>query len=471
MKLPKQSENFPEWYNKVVQYADLAENSSVRGCMVIKPYGYAIWENIQSVLDKKIKELGVVNVYFPLLIPESFLKKEAEHVEGFAPEVAVVTYAGGKELEEKYVIRPTSETVMYDTFSRWIKSYRDLPLKVNQWANVMRWEMRPRLFLRTSEFLWQEGHTVHQSLAEAEEMMMQALKMYEDFAKNYLAIYVIAGEKSNLEKFAGADKTTTIEGLMRDGKSLQMGTSHNLGQNFAKSFSIKFLDKNNKEQYPWQTSWGVSTRLIGALIMAHGDDQGLILPPAISPYQVVIVPIYKNEEERKKVMEEINKMIRPSLQDQNIRYFVDDSEKTPGWKFNHWEQKGVPLRIEVGPKDIEREIATVANRLSADKSELKLSELSKIAELLNSFQSDLLVRNQKFVEENTYQAENMDKLKEMIDEGVSGFYKSGFCGSNDCERKIQSFKTTIRVKPFAAGKQKCLVCGKEGQEVYIAKSY
>ncbi len=471
MNLPKQSENFPEWYNKVVQFTDLAENSSVRGCMVIKPYGYAIWENIQKILDQKIKELGVVNVYFPLLIPESFLKKEAEHVEGFAPEVAVVTYAGGKELEEKYVIRPTSETVMYDTFSRWIKSYRDLPLKVNQWANVMRWEMRPRLFLRTSEFLWQEGHTVHESLAEAEEMMMQALSMYEDFARNYLAIAVVAGEKSNLEKFAGADKTTTIEGLMRDGKALQMGTSHNLGQNFAKSFAIKFLDKDNQEKYPWQTSWGVSTRLIGAVIMAHGDDQGLILPPAIAPYQVVIVPIYKSTEERQRVMAEINNKIKPVLQENDIRFFVDDTDKTPGWKFNHWEQRGVPLRIELGPRDVEQEMVTIANRLTADKFGLKLSEISKIKEELLSFQETLLARSEKFVKDNTYAVNTLAELQELVGAGQSGFYKTGFCGSDNCERQIQSLKTTIRAKPFSAGRHNCLVCGQAGHEVYIAKSY
>ncbi len=471
MPLPKQSENFPEWYNKVVLEAELAENSAVRGCMVIKPYGYAIWENMQRILDGMIKELEVENVYFPLLIPESFLKKEAEHVEGFAPEVAVVTYAGGKELEEKYVIRPTSETVMYDTFSRWIKSYRDLPLKVNQWANVMRWEMRTRLFLRTSEFLWQEGHTVHRTKEEAEEMMLAALRMYEKFAREYLAIDVLVGEKSRLEKFAGADKTTAIEGLMRDGKALQMGTSHNLGQNFAKSFAIKFLDEDNQEKYPWQTSWGVSTRLIGAIIMAHGDDKGLILPPKIAPYQVVVVPIYKDENEKKTVFAFIDEQIKPALE--GVRLLIDKSEKnTPGWKFNHWELKGVPLRLEVGPKDVAAQKTVAVNRLDLTKKEIGIDSLTEqIKEELDNIHFKLYQRSQQFTKQHTITVSTVSQLEEKLEQGELGFYLSGWCGKDECERKIQATKATIRVIPFDSQKAACLVCGKPGKEVYIAKAY
>lgn len=471
MVLPKQSENFPEWYNRVVLEADLAENAAVRGCMVIKPYGYALWENMQRELDRMIKAAGVDNAYFPLLIPESFLQKEAEHVEGFAPEVAVVTQAGGKDLEERYVIRPTSETVMYDTFSRWIKSYRDLPLKINQWANVMRWEMRTRLFLRTSEFLWQEGHTVHATQTEAETEMKRALYMYEDFVKNFLAIYVIKGEKSPLERFAGADKTVAIEGLMRDGKALQMGTSHNLGQNFAKSFGIKFLGQDNKEQYPWQTSWGVSTRLIGGIIMSHGDDKGLIMPPRVAPVQVVVIPIYKNDSERQSVLSFIDKNLNKSLSGYRIK--IDDRDNlTPGFKFNEWEQKGVPLRIEVGPRDIEKGEIVVANRLSEEKKSVKAKGIEeKVSESLDSFHNELLARSEEFIKNHTYPVDNKDQMLEIIKQDKLGFFETGWCGNEKCELEIQSTKATIRVMLEENSGHQCVVCGKKGRTVLVAKAY
>lgn len=480
MKLPKQSENFPEWYNRVVLEAGLAENSAVRGCMVIKPYGYALWENMQSELNMMIKQMGVDNVYFPLLIPESFLKKEAEHVEGFAPEVAVVTQAGGKKLEEKFVIRPTSETVMYDTFSRWINSYRDLPLQVNQWANVMRWEMRTRLFLRTSEFLWQEGHTVHATEAEAKEMMMAALSMYEKFVRDYLAIYVIPGEKSALERFAGAEQTVSIEGLMRDGKALQMGTSHNLGQNFAKSFNIKFLDKDNNEKHPWQTSWGVSTRLIGGIIMSHGDDKGLILPPRVAPLQVVIIPIYKSENERKEVWNKIVDKLNEILQSSDIRFKIDDDEQnTPGWKFNHWEMKGVPFRIEVGPRDAAAGSFILVDRLSGEKetvlftSEKQPEIVNFLKVKLNDFHNRLLERSQEFVQTHTYEVKNFSEILGLLEADKLGFFKTFWCGAEKCERELQANKVTIRVLPFSGKTKtgKCAVCNKDGQEILVAKAY
>ena len=472
MVLPKQLENFPGWYNRVVLESGLAENASVRGCMIIKPYGYALWENIQQQLDRMIKLAGIDNAYFPLLIPESFLQKEAEHVKGFAPEVAVITQAGGKELDERYVIRPTSETVMYDTFSRWIESYRDLPLKINQWANVMRWEMRTRLFLRTSEFLWQEGHTVHETKEEAEAEMLRALSMYEEFARDYLAIAVVIGEKSFRERFAGADKTVAIEALMRDGKALQMGTSHNLGQNFAQSFGIKFLDRNNKEKYPWQTSWGVSTRLIGGIIMSHGDDKGLIIPPKVAPIQVVIVPIYKNDTDQKRVINFVNSHLLKKLD--GIRAKLDERDNlTPGFKFNEWELKGVPLRIEIGSRDLEKNEAVVVNRLSLDKQSIKLQQLGNyIKDSLEKFHQDLLQRSESFTSANTYNVGSLAEIDKLIQAGKFGFYRAGWCGRDECEQEIQTTKYTIRVLPFSDNsKTKCVVCKKNGRAVIIAKAY
>ncbi|MBU0648034.1 proline--tRNA ligase, partial [Patescibacteria group bacterium] len=370
IKIAPRSSDYSKWYNDIVSKADLAEHSPVKGCMIIKPYGYAIWENIQAILDQKIKAQGVVNAYFPLFIPKSFIEKEKEHVEGFSPELAVVTHGGGKKLEEPLVVRPTSETIMYDAYSRWIKSYRDLPLLINQWANVVRWEKRPRPFLRTTEFLWQEGHTAHATNEEALKMVSDMIDVYHDFARDYLAMPTIKGKKSDTEKFAGAVASYSFEPMMQDGKALQTGTSHLLGQNFAKAFNIQYLDKNNKLQYVHQTSWGVSTRLIGALIMTHGDDQGLRLPPNIAPIQIVIIPIYKEKKEKKEVLNFVNK-IKEQLTDYSIK-IDDDENKSPGWKFNEWEQKGVPIRIEIGPKDVAKEKVVISRRDNGQKLDIKI---------------------------------------------------------------------------------------------------
>ena len=361
-KLPSHSEDFSEWYNELVIRAELADYAPVRGCMIVRPYGWALWENIQQALDRRFKATGHVNAAFPLLIPRSFIDKEKSHVEGFSPELAVVTHGGGEELEEPLVIRPTSETIVGHAYSKWIQSYRDLPLLINQWNNVMRWEMRTKLFLRTTEFFWQEGHTAHATLKEADIETRQMLDIYRDFAMNDAAIPVIPGEKSESERFAGADQTFTIEVMMGDGKALQSGTSHNLGQNFAKAFDIRYLDQNGELQYCWTTSWGLSTRFIGAIVMVHGDAQGLILPPRLAPNQAVIVPIYKSDEEKSKVMLTARK-IRSKLVSSDFRVVLDEREgMSPGFKFNDWEMRGVPLRIEIGPKDIAKETVVLARR-------------------------------------------------------------------------------------------------------------
>ena len=357
-----QSVDFSKWYNEIVYKADLCDQSPVRGCLIIKPYGYELWEGIKGGLDRRFKATGHQNAYFPLFIPESFLKREAEHVEGFSPELAVVTIAGGKELEEPLVVRPTSETIIMDSFKNWIQSYRDLPLLINQWANVVRWELRTRPFLRTTEFLWQEGHTAHATFDEAEAETHQMLDIYADFAINDAAIPVIKGRKTEREKFAGAMHTYTIEAMMRDTKALQSGTSHNLGQNFAKAFDIKFVDENNEMQHPWTTSWGLSTRMVGAVVMAHGDDKGLRLPPKLAPYQLVIVPIFKNDDERGAVLDAVSRLAS-QLSDVGIRIFVDRREgQSPGFKFNDWEMRGVPVRMEIGPKDVQNNSAALARR-------------------------------------------------------------------------------------------------------------
>ena len=359
-KLTSQKENFSEWYNQVVLRADLADYSPVRGCMVVKPYGWALWENIKADLDRRFKETGHVNAAFPMLIPMSFFEKEKDHVEGFSPELAVVTHGGGQELEEPLAVRPTSETIIGYMYAKWIKSWRDLPVKINQWANVMRWEMRPRLFLRTAEFYWQEGHTAHATYEEAQEETLQMLNVYADFARNMAAIPVLKGVKSETEKFPGAVNTYSIEAMMGDTKALQAGTSHNLGQNFAKAFDIKYLSPNNTLEYCWTTSWGVSTRLIGAIIMAHGDDNGLVLPPRLAPYQIVIVPIFRNDDEKAVVMECVDKV---TAQLKDFRIKVDDrTELTPGFKYHEWELRGVPLRLEIGPKDVEKNSVMAARR-------------------------------------------------------------------------------------------------------------
>lgn len=470
-RLPSIKDNFPAWYNDVVLKAELADYSPVKGCMIIRPYGYALWENIQEHLNEKIKAAGVQNAYFPLLIPERFIKKEAEHVEGFSPETAVVTHAGGKKLDEPLVLRPTSETIMYDTFSRWISSYRDLPLKINQWANIIRWEMRTRLFLRTTEFLWQEGHTVHAAEQQAQKEVLDALARYHVFSKEFLAVDTVQGEKTPLERFPGADATFSIEGLMRDGKAVQMGTSHNLGQRFAKSFDITFLDKDNKRKYAWQTSWGVSTRLIGALIMAHGDEKGLILPPKIAPFEVVVVPIYKTSKEKKEVLSFVDKKIMPQLR--MFRVVVDSREQhTPGWKFNQWELKGAPLRIEVGPRDTARGAAIVANRLTDEKSELPAAGMEKaIGKELAAFHASLYERNRSFAARHTYEAGTLLEITGLI-EKQPGWYRTGWCGEQACEQKIGQTEVTIRNMPFAPARERpCAVCGKKGKEIIVAKAY
>ena len=469
-KLTPQSKNFSDWYNEIVQLADLAEYSDVKGCMIIKPYGYALWENIQKEMDIKIKKIGVDNIYMPLLIPESYFQKEAEHVEGFAPEVAWVTEAGGKKLEERLAIRPTSETVMYRTFVRWVHSYRDLPLKVNQWANIVRWEMRTRLFLRTTEFLWQEGHTLHETEKEANEMVDEALKLYKDFVNEYLGIYVLDGMKSQAEKFAGAEYTKSIEGMMKDKKALQIGTSHSLGQGFAKTFGIEFLDKDGKQQTPWPTSWGVSTRMIGGLIMAHGDDKGLVLPPKIAPIQVIVIPIWKDEEEKGKVekyVEELTKEFK------NFKFKVDwDDTNTPGWKFNQWEMKGVPVRIEVGPKDMEKEQVVLVRRDNGEKSEVNIKDAKKeVKGLLNKIQKNLFKTSQKELKANIKKYSNYEKYKRDMKE-ENFFAVVSWCNSKECEDQIK-YDTKATTRVYAENKKgKCIVCGKEtDSKVYLAKAY
>ncbi|MFH1610863.1 MAG: proline--tRNA ligase [Patescibacteria group bacterium] len=469
-KLTPQSQNFSDWYNEIVQLADLAEYSDVKGCMIIKPYGYALWENIQREMDKRIKDINVDNVYMPLFIPESYFKKEAEHVEGFAPEVAWVTEAGGKKLEERLAIRPTSETIMYRTFAKWVYSYRDLPLKVNQWANIVRWEMRTRLFLRTTEFLWQEGHTLHETKKEADEMVDEALKLYKDFVNEYLGIYVLDGMKSQAEKFAGAEYTKSIEGMMKDKKALQMGTSHSLGQGFAKTFDIEFLDKDGKQQTPWPTSWGVSTRMIGGLIMAHGDDKGLVLPPKIAPVQVIVIPIWKDEEEKAKVekyVEELTKGFK------NFKFKVDwDDTNTPGWKFNQWEMKGVPVRVEVGPKDIEKEQVVLVRRDNGEKSEVNIKDAKKeIKGLLNKIQKNLFKTSQKELKSSIKKYSNYQKYKEDM-KNENFFAVVSWCNSKECEDQIK-YDTKATTRVYAENKKgKCIVCGKEtDSKVYLAKAY
>jgi len=466
----KKEENFSEWYTQVVQKAGLADYSPVKGCMVIKPYGFAIWENIQRIFDSWLKETGVKNAYFPLFIPESLLKKEAEHFEGFKPEVAWITKGGDRDLEEKIAVRPTSETIMYSIFSEWIRSHRDLPLRINQWCNVVRWETKAtKLFLRTREFLWQEGHTVHATSEEADEEVMLRLKQYKKLIEEYLAIPVIAGKKSEGEKFAGALYTTTLEALMGDKKALQMATSHHLGQHFSKVFGIKFLDKDSKEKYAWQTSWGLSTRTIGALVMVHGDDKGLMLPPKIAPLQIIIIPI---GAEKKKAV--INKAREIKERLSKYRVEIDEREEyTPGWKFNDWELKGVPIRIEIGPKDVEKKQVTVFRRDTMERTSVEERFIEKEVErLVEDIQRNLFERAKKFLEENTFEANTFDGFKELVEKG--GFIKMKWCGEMDCEKAIKEETTaTVRVIPFGEGtKGKCVKCGREAKYLaYFAKSY
>ncbi len=472
-KLTKQSDDYPRWYTEVVQRADLAEHAPVKGSMIIKPYGYGLWEAIQRQLDDMFKATGHQNAYFPLLIPESFMKKEAEHVEGFSPELAVVTHAGGKKLEEPYVIRPTSETIIWDTFRRWIQSHRDLPLLINQWANVMRWEMRTRLFLRTTEFLWQEGHTAHATAEEAQEETLRMLEVYRTFAEDYMAIPVLTGVKTDRERFAGAVNTYCIEALMGDKKALQAGTSHNLGQNFAKAFDVKYQTKEGVAEYVWATSWGVSTRLIGALVMAHGDDAGLILPPRLAPIQAVVVPIFRKDDEKVPVMDACTKLIA-ELRAAGIRTHLDDRDQRPGWKFAEWELKGVPVRIEMGPKDLAAGEVRVGFRHSGEKQQEKADSLAaKLPAILEAAQQGLFDRAVEFRKANTHRVDSWDEFKERLDAG--GFLYAHWDGTTATEEKIQKeTKATIRCIPLDDDMEdgKCVFSGEPSKRrVMFAKAY
>jgi len=473
-KITPRSENFSEWYNQIVQRAELADYAPVRGCMVVRPYGWALWENIQQALDQRFKATGHVNAAFPMLIPKSFLEKEKEHVEGFSPELAVVTIGGGETLEEPLIVRPTSETIIGYMYSKWIKSYRDLPVLINQWGNVVRWELRTRLFLRTLEFYWQEGHTAHATQAEAEAETRQMLDVYTDFAINEGAVPVIPGVKSDKEKFAGAVNSYTIEAMMGDTRALQSGTSHFLGQNFAKAFDIEFLDWNNQMQHAWTTSWGLSTRFIGAIIMTHGDDQGLVLPPRLAPIQVVIVPIYKSEAEMGPVMEAVER-IRKELS--ALRVKVDDRpEVTPGFKFNDWEMRGVPLRIEIGPKDIEKGTVAVARRDlpgKAGKSFLPQANLSaQVTELLDAIHKSLYERALAFRQAHTYDPADYPALLAAVQEGWA---LSWWCEDPACEARVkEDSKATTRCIPLdqPGGEGKCIVCGAPARrKVIFARAY
>ncbi len=473
--LPPRSVDQSEWYTQVIMRAKLADYSPVRGCMVIRPYGYAIWERIQEVMNKKIKAMGVNNAYFPLFIPYSFLQREQDHVEGFAPEVALLTRVGDKELEEPLVVRPTSETIIYEMFKDWVQSYRDLPLKINQWCNVVRWEKRTTPFLRTTEFLWQEGHTAHVSRDEAEKMVAEALEMYSTFASEYLAIYSIPGRKTEAEKFAGAEYTTTFECMMRDRKALQSGTSHLLGQNFARAFGLEFVGEDHQMHYAWTTSWGLSTRIIGAIILTHGDDKGLILPPQIAPVQVVIVPIFKNEN-KSEVFDYCEK-VQAQLENLNIRSEFDTSDNSPGWKFAEGEMRGIPLRVEVGSKDIAAQVLTVVKRNDGHKRQVPLTEISEvIPELLELIQAEMLQSAKEFTQQNTRRVDSYDEFKQLVnstDEPL-GFIEAFFSGEKVLEAQIkEETKYTTRCVPFATETESgsCFMSGKPGKLTIFGKAY
>ena len=474
-KLTPRAENYSEWYNQLVLRAELADYAPVRGCMVVRPYGWSLWENIQDALDSRFKATGHVNAAFPLFIPMSFLEKEKEHVEGFSPELAVVTIGGGTELEEPLIVRPTSETIIGYMYSKWIQSYRDLPVLINQWGNVVRWEMRTRMFLRTLEFYWQEGHTAHATAEEGEIETRQMLDIYTDFAVNEAAVPVIPGRKSETEKFAGAVRSYTIEAMMGDTKALQAGTSHNLGQNFAKAFEIQYLDENNTLQYCWTTSWGLSTRFIGAIIMTHGDDQGLVLPPRLAPIQVVIVPIFRKDEEQEAVMAAVEK-VQAELA--GFRVKVDDRmEVTPGFKFNEWELRGVPLRIEIGPKDVAKNSVALARRDIPGRDGKSFVSQDNIAEtvgeMLETIQASLLEKATKFRDENIYEPKDYNEFKEIIEKG--GWCYVWWKPSVENEAAIkEETKATLRCIPLdqPGGKGKCIYSGEEATEkAYFARAY
>ena len=465
-------DDFAQWYTDVIKKSDLVDYSPVKGFMVIKPYGYEIWENIQKALDKRFKDTGHKNCYFPLLIPESLLTKEKDHVKGFAPEVAWVTQGGEEKLSERLCVRPTSETIICHMYAKWLNSYRQLPFKYNQWANVVRWEKTTRPFLRTAEFLWQEGHTLHETKQEAGEEALQMLEIYREIVEEWLAIPVIMGVKSEKEKFAGADKTYTIEALMHDGKALQSGTSHELGQNFAKAYDITYQDRNSKLAFPYQTSWGVTTRLIGALIMVHGDNRGLVLPPKIAPTQVVIVPIQMQKEG---VLEKANE-IKKLLEEQNIRVHIDDDKNnTPGWKFNEYEMKGIPARIEIGPRDIKNGVVMLSRRDTNEKIQVELSKLAdEMPKILDDIQKSLFEKAKKRRDEMTFTVTDYENLKKKMEQN-QGLAKAMWCGDSECEEKIKKeTSATIRCIPFDEEDlgQTCPFCGKKAKHmVYIAKAY
>jgi prolyl-tRNA synthetase len=484
-KLTTRAADFSAWYNEVVLKAELADYSPVRGCMVIRPDGYGIWERMQRALDDMFKETGHRNAYFPLFIPESFMTKEAEHVEGFAPELAVVTHGGGKKLEEPLVIRPTSETIIYHMFAKWVQSYRDLPLLINQWANVVRWEMRTRLFLRTLEFLWQEGHTAHATHDEGEEEARRMLGVYRDFMEGWMAMPVITGQKTNSERFAGALKTYSCEAMMQDNKALQAGTSHDLGQNFSKAFDLKFQTEAGGEDFAWNTSWGVSTRLVGGLVMTHGDDNGLRVPPLLAPTEIVIVPIYRSDEERSKVLEAADRVVQSlkawERRDPGaLRVHVDRRDGLkPGAKYYEWELRGVPLRMELGPRDLDKNQGVLVRRDTREKIPVSLDTLGEdAAELLTRIQSDMLEVARDRREANSVRTPiSYDKFRELM-EGPGGFVYAGFCGGESCEQEIKNeTKATIRVLPdeefqSAEPPRACLKCGRPSvAEAVWAKAY
>ncbi len=487
-ELTSRGENYAQWYNDLVIKADLAENSAVRGCMVVKPYGYAIWEKMQSTLDRMFKDTGHVNAYFPLFIPKSFFSREASHVEGFAKECAVVTHYRLKnapdgngivvdedaKLEEELIVRPTSETIIWNTYKNWIQSYRDLPLLINQWANVVRWEMRTRLFLRTAEFLWQEGHTAHATKKEAQQEALRMLDVYVDFAENFLSIPVIKGDKTENEKFPGALNTYTFEAMMQDGRALQAGTSHFLGQNFAKAFDVKFTSKEGKEEFVWATSWGVTTRLIGALIMAHSDDNGLVLPPKLAPIQVVIVPIYKKMDQLSQISEKALAM-KAQLEAKGITVKYDDRDThKPGWKFAEYELKGFPVRIAIGPRDLENGTVEIARRDTLEKKTFAMNDIETvIPEMLHEMQKSIYDKALKFRSENTYSVDTWNDFKSTLEKG--GFVYAHWDGTTETETKIkEETKATIRCIPFDATEEdgKCIYSGKPSkQRVLFARAY
>jgi prolyl-tRNA synthetase len=487
--LTKRSDNYSKWYNELVVKADLAEQADVRGCMIIKPYGYAIWEKLQHELDKQFKKTGVQNAYFPLLIPKSFFGREAEHVEGFAKECAVVTHYRLKvdeesqqivvdpaaKLEEEYVIRPTSETIIWNSFKNWIQSYRDLPVLVNQWCNVMRWEMRTRLFLRTAEFLWQEGHTAHATREEAEDRAKLMLKVYADFVEQFMAIPVVQGVKSETERFAGALDTYTIEAIMQDGKALQSGTSHFLGQNFGKAFDVQFVDKDNQMQYAWATSWGVSTRLMGALIMTHSDDNGLVLPPRLAPIQVVIVPIYKTDDDLELIRQKISPIIE-RLEGMNISVkFDDDDKRRPGFKFAEYELKGIPIRLALGARDLENNTIEIMRRDTLEKETIGYDGICEhIASLLSDIQTNIFKKAKTYLDSHIYECDNYDEFKERIQEG--GFFLCPWDGTPETESRIkEETQATIRCIPYGVSQENLgldMVSGKPAKyRALIARSY